>query len=130
MQPTGAVLNHGTMTQTLARMHKALPRRAKRVEVLSSAQQQRLGNATCGLATYETRGEHARVICHEQIARIQVLPHIREPSVLQRTVLAMKHKQPTAVARLSRCLGYEFFWKLVVKVIGTHVFLLLRKTLV
>jgi hypothetical protein len=124
MEPTGAILHDGPLAQSLTRMHETLPRGTERIEILTPAQQQRLGNAARRLATYEPCRQYARMVCHQQVPWIQVLPHIGKPTMLQRTVLTMKHEQPTAVARFGGGLGYEFLWKLVVKVIGAHIFLL------
>ena len=135
VQATGAVLDDGTGLEALARVHEALPDVAHGVEVLAALEQQRLGHAArLGLAAHEARRHDARLVGHEQVARLEVVDDVGEATVLDRAAirdggrlprharpaLAVQHEQAARVARLCRSLGNELVGKRIVEVVGSH----------
>ena len=69
----------------------------------------------------------ARLIQHEQIARVEIIRHIAEDAMLKFSTLTMQHQQARRITRLSRRLRDGGFGEVVVEVGGFQCQKLLPK---
>ena len=106
------------------------------VDVLTAAEQQRLGDATRGLFADEAGGHDARLVGHEQVAGLQIIDDVVEMAMFDRSAvrqrdgvrgtggaaleLAIEHEQPTRIAGLRGCLGDQLVGQVVIEIVGAH----------
>ena len=70
--------------------------------------------------------QHAGIVEHQTVARLQILHKIAEMAVLQRARAAVHDHQPGCVARLNRRLRDQLLRQIVVKVTCLHIIFLFR----
>ena len=103
-----------TGMQLSARLGKAFPDAAAFV----LQKQQLHGSARRHAVAEQARGQHARIVHHKAVARLQVVHDIIKMPVLQLAGLPVEHHQAGAVAPLQRCLCDELLRQIIVKITG------------
>ena len=105
-----------TGVQLAARLGKAFPDAA----ALVLQEQQLHGAARRHAVAEQARGQHARIVHHKAVARLQVVHDIIKMPVFQRTGLPVQHQKPGTIPPLQGRLGNQLLWQVIPKVVCSH----------